>query len=172
MDDHQQDEEQLVDDNNSVGSEVDDNEVANVTDQNLDYKDSYLRVVADYDNLKKETVRLRGEYARYAATEMIREFLPVYDNLKKALEHAPTSSDCTKWTEGIGLIVDQCGKVLTAAGVQVIDEVDILFDPSVHEALMREKHDSARTDTVIKIVEPGYRLHDRVLRPAKVIVAE
>ena len=170
MDDHQQDEEQPTEDD--VRSEAEGGEMTSTVEQNLDYKDSYLRAVADYDNLKKEIVRLRGEYARYAAVEVVREFLPVYDNLKKALEHAPASDGCTKWTKGIGLIADQCGKVLAAAGVQAVDEVGMPFDPTVHEALMREKRDGAVTDTVVKVVEPGYRLHDRVLRPAKVIVAE
>ncbi|MFH2062808.1 MAG: nucleotide exchange factor GrpE [bacterium] len=141
-------------------------------EQNLDYKDSYLRAVADYDNLKKETLRLRGDYAKYAATEVIGQLLPVGDNLKKALDQRPQDEVCAKWIEGIVLISEQFGKVMAAAGVTPIEETGVPFDPTVHEALMREKGDGVAADTVIQIIEPGYRLHDRVLRPAKVIVAE
>ncbi len=141
-------------------------------EENVDYKDAYLRSVADYDNLKKESARLRGEYARYAACEVVEQILPVLDNLKKALEHAPADDSCAKWVEGVRLIGTQFEKVLEAAGVTALGEEGEPFDTEIHDALMREKREGADPDTVLKVVEPGYKMHDKVIRPAKVIVAE
>jgi len=138
----------------------------------VDYKDLFLRAAADYDNLKKETVKLRAEYAKYAACEVVEQVLPVLDNLKKALEHAPTEDSCAKWVGGVALIREQFEKVLEAAGVTALGVTGEKFDPAVHDALMREKREGADSDTVAQVVEPGYKMHDKVLRPAKVIVAE
>ncbi|MFH1046864.1 MAG: nucleotide exchange factor GrpE [Patescibacteria group bacterium] len=141
-----------------------------IVEQNVDYKDAHARAVADYDNLKKETLRLRQEYARYAAGEVVEQMLPVLDNLNKALTQAPT--ECEQWVNGIRLIREQFQKVFEAAGVQPLGATGEDFDPVKHEALMREKCDGVDSDTVVEIIEPGYKLHDKVLRPAKVIVAE
>jgi molecular chaperone GrpE len=141
-------------------------------EENVDYKDAYLRSAADYDNLKKETAKLRGEYAKYAASEVVEQVLPVLDNMKKALEQAPADESCAKWVEGGALIREQLEKVLEAAGVTAIGAEGEQFDPNVHEALMREKREGAKPDTVAHVVEPGYKIHDKTLRPAKVIVAE
>jgi len=141
-----------------------------VIEENLDYKDAHARAVADYDNLTKETVRLRQEYAKYASCEVIEQMLPVLDNLNKALEQAP--DECEQWVTGIKLIREQFQKVMEAAGVQPLGKEGEDFDPTVHEALMREARDGVKADTVAQVVEPGYKMHDKVLRPAKVIVGE
>jgi molecular chaperone GrpE len=141
-----------------------------VVEENLDYKDAHARAVADYDNLKKETARLRGEYARYAACEVVEQMLPVLDNLNKALESAPDG--CDQWVDGIKLIREQFQKVMEAAGVQPLGAEGEEFNPVIHEALMREARDGAKSDTVVQVIEPGYKMHDKTLRPAKVVVAE
>lgn len=141
-----------------------------VVEENLDYKEAHARAVADYDNLKKQTERLRQEYARYAASEVVEQILPVLDNLKKALEQAPDQDD--QWVNGIKLIREQFEKVLEAAGVQSLGQEGEEFDPNIHDALMREKREGIESDTVIQVVEPGYKMHDKIIRPAKVIVAE
>ncbi|MBU0624934.1 nucleotide exchange factor GrpE [Patescibacteria group bacterium] len=139
-------------------------------EENIDYKDLYLRAVADYDNLKKETLRLRQEYAKYATGEVVEQMLPVLDNLKKALEHAPTN--CEQWVSGIKLIREQFERVMEAIGVSPLGVVGEDFDPVKHEALLREKGDGLKVDTVVRVIEPGYKLHEKILRPAKVSVAE
>jgi molecular chaperone GrpE len=145
-------------------------ETVRVVEQNLDYKDAHARAVADYDNLKKETARLRQEYARYAACEVVEQMLPVLDNLNKALDQAP--EDNTQWVDGIKLIREQFQRVMEAAGVQPLGAEGEPFDPNRHEALMREKRDGVESDIVVQVIEPGYKMHDKTLRPAKVIVAE
>jgi len=167
MEDNTQDEKQLsADESGKSGKEREERE------QNVDYKDMYLRAVADYDNLRKESAKLRADYAKYAACEVVEQVLPVLDNLKKALEHAPTEESYSKWVGGVALIREQFEKVLEAAGVKAIGVIGEKFDPAVHDALMREKREGAEPDTVAQVVEPGYKMHDKVLRPAKVIVAE
>jgi molecular chaperone GrpE len=162
----------MGDDNKNKEQEVQEEQKEQKNEENLDYKDAYLRSVADYDNLKKESARLRGEYARYAACEVVEQILPVLDNLKKALEHAPQDDASANWVEGVRLIGTQFEKVLAAAGVIPLGSEGEPFDTEIHDALMREKREGAAPDTVLRVVEPGYKMHDKVLRPAKVIVAE
>lgn len=144
------------------------------TSKEEEYLAGWKRAQADYANLQKETARLRGEYAKHAAAGVVEKLLPVVDNLSKAMEHAPEDGDAKlkAWTDGIGHIRSQFMAVLKEAGVTAIEETGVPFDPSVHDALMREKREGTDPDVVLAVVEKGYRMHDRVLRPAKVIVSE
>jgi molecular chaperone GrpE len=141
-----------------------------IIEEHVDYKDLYLRAVADYDNLKKETLRLRQEYAKYAAIEVVGQIMPVFENLKKALAHAP--AECAQWVEGIKLIYEQFSKILESAGVVLLGVEGENFDPIKHEALLREKRSGIEADKVAQVIEPGYKMHEKILKPAKVIIAE
>jgi len=144
-----------------------------------EYLAGWKRAAADYANLKRDLERLRQEYAKYAAQSFCEKLLPAVDNLKKACDQKPDLAEGSapadavgKWIEGIGHVRDQFDSVLKEAGVTAIAEVEVPFDPSIHEAVMRDKREGLAADTVAEVVEPGYRLHDRIIRPAKVIVAE
>ena len=146
-----------------------------------EYLAGWKRAAADYANLQKELSKQREEAAKYAAAGMIKEFLPVWDGLRDALAQppvagaagSPEAAAVAKWGEGISLIRQRLEKTLAAAGVQAIDEADIPFDPAIHEAVMVEKPaDPAQAGQVLKVLQAGYRLHDRILRAAKVVVAE
>lgn len=139
-----------------------------------EYLAGWQRAKADYTNLLKDMDAMRLELTRYACAGLIKELLPVLDNLKKALEQKPEGAEdeAGKWAEGIGHIRSQFVSVLERAGVTAIDETGVAFDPEVHDAMMREAKKGARPGTVLKVAEPGYKVHDRVIRAAKVIVAE
>jgi molecular chaperone GrpE len=140
-----------------------------------EYLAGWKRAAADYDNLKKEIERTRSEQARFAASATVVSLLPIVDTLKTALSQKPDSGDSgqvEKWIEGIDHTLSSFNAMLQEAGVSSIEETGVPFDPAVHEAVLKQSAEGAEADTVLKVVEPGYRMHERVLRPAKVIVAE
>ncbi len=99
---------------------------------------------------------------------MIRDLLPILDNFDRALDHAEEGDEFHK---GVLLIYKQLNDVLKRHGVTPIDEANVRFDPNIHEAVVREENSSVPSQTVVAILQKGYFLHDRVLRPAMVKVA-
>ena len=130
----------------------------------------YQRLAADFENYKRRTRQDLAERTQYANEELLRKLLPVLDNFKRALDHAPEGVD-EKWFEGIQLIARQFEDVLAAQGLAQIPAMGEKFDPSRHEAIAREETDAQEEGTVVEEMQPGYRLHDRVLRPTLVKVA-
>ena len=133
-----------------------------------DYKNRYLRAVADFDNFRKRTEREKADFSRYATASVLRDMLPVLDNFDRALDHAEQGDDFHK---GVLLIYKQLFDVLQRHGLKPIDESDVPFDPNIHEAVVRDEDPSVPTQTVVAILQKGYFLHDRLLRPALVKVA-
>ena len=133
-----------------------------------DYKNRYIRAVADFDNFRKRSERERSDFARYATSGVLREILPVLDNFDRALEHAEEGDDFHK---GVLMIYKQLFDVLQKHGLKVIDETGVHFDPNVHEGVIREEDPSVPSHTVTAVLQKGYFLHDRLLRPAMVKVA-
>ena len=140
-----------------------------------EYLAGWKRATADYANLKKETDRLREDFSKYAAMSVIIKMLPVYENLCKAAGHIPSESTeiaiWKQWAQGVTLTTAQFENILTQIGVQKIDQLGP-FDPMLHEAVMSESKEGVESGQVVKILELGYRLHDRILRPAKVVVTK
>jgi len=133
-----------------------------------DYRNRYIRAVADFDNFRKRSERERADFARYATAGVLREVLPVLDNFDRALEHAEEGDEFHK---GVLMIYKQLFDVLQKHGLKVIDEVNVHFDPNIHEGVMREEDPSVPSHTVTAVLQKGYFLHDRLLRPAMVKVA-
>ena len=164
----------------AVAAEPGVDELSKAKAQCEEYLAGWKRAMADYANLKKDSERAQGEMARYASAGLVMKLLPVLDSFRKAASQAPKFqpdqppdfSALRNWVDGINAIAGQLDGALKAAGVALVDESGVSFDPSLHEAMMAQKSDGAKEGTVLKILEPGYKMHDRVLRPAKVIVAE
>ncbi|HUR80362.1 MAG TPA: nucleotide exchange factor GrpE [Thermoanaerobaculia bacterium] len=133
-----------------------------------DYRNRYIRAVADFDNFRKRSEREKSDFARYANANVLREILPVLDNFDRALEHAEEGDDFHK---GVLMIYKQLFDVLQKNGLRVIDETGVHFDPNVHEGVIREEDPSVPSHTVTAVLQKGYFLHDRLLRPAMVKVA-
>lgn len=131
-------------------------------------KDRYLRTLADFENFRKRTEREKNDFFKYALTGTIRELLPVLDNFDRALEHAAEGDDFHK---GVALIYKQLFDVLQKQGVRVIEESGVHFDPNIHEAVVSEQNPDLPSHTVIQVLQKGYFLHDRLIRPAMVKVA-
>lgn len=131
-------------------------------------RDRYLRTLADFDNYRKRADREKSEFFRYATGGLIKDLLPVLDNFDRALDHAEEGDDFHK---GVLLIYKQLFDELQRNGLKPIDEVGVHFDPNIHEGVIREEDPSVPSHTVVAILQKGYFLHDRLLRPALVKVA-
>ena len=130
----------------------------------------YQRLAADFDNYKRRTRQELGDRTQYANEELLRKLLPILDNLHRALDHAPEGID-RNWFDGLRTVVRQFEDTLQAQGVSPIPAVGEKFDPSQHEAIAREETDEHEEGTIVEEMQPGYRLHERVLRPTLVKVA-
>ena len=133
-----------------------------------EYRDRYVRTLADFENFRKRTEREKQDFRRYAVTDVLRDILPVLDNFDRALDHAEEGDDFHK---GVLLIYKQLFDVLQRNGLTTIEEANVRFDPNIHEAVVREENDSVPSHTVVAVLQKGYFLHDRLLRPALVKVA-
>jgi molecular chaperone GrpE len=136
--------------------------------ENEDLKNRYIRTLADFDNLRKRTEREKSDFARYATSGVLKDLIPALDNFDRALQHSDADDEFHK---GVELIYKQLYDVLTKHGLRLIDEVGAHFDPNIHEAVVREEDPSVPSHTVTAILQKGYFLHDRLLRPALVKVA-
>jgi len=130
----------------------------------------YQRLAADFENYKRRTRQELADRTQYANEELVRKLLPILDNFRRALEHAPEGID-RNWFNGIKLVARQFEDTLQAQGVSQIPSVGEKFDPAQHEAIASEETDEHEEGTVVEELQPGYRLHDRVLRPTLVKVA-
>jgi molecular chaperone GrpE len=136
--------------------------------ENQQLKDRYLRTLADFDNLRKRTEREKADFFRYSIAAVLKDILPVLDNFDRALEHSEVDDDFHK---GVAMIYKQLDDVLQKHGLRAIAEVGVAFDPNIHEAVVREDDSSVPSHSVVAILQKGYFLHDRLLRPALVKVA-
>ena len=132
--------------------------------------DAYLRLAADFDNYRKRVAREYAEVTRLATERVLSELLPVVDDLERALEAAAQHEEA-KLEDGVRLVHRALADVLARVGLAEI-ETDGAFDPHVHEALLAQPAEDAESGSVVSVVQKGYRLGDRVVRPARVIVAE
>jgi molecular chaperone GrpE len=136
-------------------------------------KDTILRKAAEFENLKRRTQKERFQLYDDAKIEALKNFLPVFDDLERTLG-AVKESEKNSFVEGVELIRNKFHNVLENAGVERIDETGIPFDVDIHDALMRQKapDESTESDIVLQVLESGYKIGERVIRHAKVIVSE
>ncbi len=130
--------------------------------------DRLQRLAAEFDNFRKRNAREQASLVERANERLVKELLPVLDDLGRALE-AAEEHEGAKLEEGVRLVHRALADLLSKEGLAEI-ETDGKFDPHVHEALLSQPSD-AEEDSVIEVVQKGYRLGDRVLRPARVVVA-
>lgn len=134
--------------------------------------DRYLRLAAEFENYKKRVQKDQAEYIKYANERLLRDLLPVLDNLQRALEHAKQSDGANGLVQGVELTCKQYEETLSRFGVRPIPSVGLPFDPAVHQAVaMVEAKEGRMPNTIVAEHEKGYYLYDRVLRPAMVTVA-
>ena len=151
-------------------------ELKRVEAQNAELKDQLTRRQADFENYRKRVDRERSETYNRVVADVATKLLPVVDNLKRALEaessvESSESDEFRHFLSGVDLIYKQLTGVLDALGVKPIQAVGEPFDPHIHEAVVMEATDDYEPDTVMQEIVAGYRLGDKLIRPALVKVA-
>jgi molecular chaperone GrpE len=146
-------------------------ELAKLREERDKIKDQLLRTAADFDNYRKRTLKDLAEEKKRAKEEVVREFLPVIDNLERAVSAATSASDITAVVEGVRMVLklfeDQAGRL----GLTKVKAVGERFDPALHDAIQQVETDDHPPGTVIAEVVAGFRLGDKLVRPAMVVVA-
>ena len=145
--------------------------VARMAEEALLYKDRWMRLAAEFDNYKKRTSREFRMVVKNAGQSLISQLLPTLDNIERALQAPQTTEETKTFAQGVEMIRQQLQDTLDKEGLSEIEAAETAFDPTQHEAVMAVERDDHPADTVIEVVEKGYMLNEKVLRPAKVIVS-
>jgi molecular chaperone GrpE len=145
-------------------------EQAEQVEQEEPVDDRLLRLAADFDNYKKRAARERDEYVTRANERLLKELLPILDDLERALKSAEQHEEA-QLEEGVRLVHRSLASLLERNGVEEI-ATEGKFDPHVHEALLAQPAEDREQGDVIDVIQKGYKLGDLVVRPARVIVAE
>ena len=135
------------------------------------FRDLYLRERAEMENYKKRVQRDHSESLRYAAAQLTRDLADVIDNLERAVDHAAGGGNGKPLVEGVRLVLQGALDALARHGITRIDATGEPFDPTRHEAVASIPTHDAEPNRVVQQYQPGYALHDRVVRPAKVSVS-
>lgn len=151
----------------------------NLKKESEEYKLGWQRALADYNNLQKETKSRMSEWIQMSELQILEEFIPVYDNFKKAFAHHPELDTTTEegkriknWVDGIGYIMKQFGEVLKNHKVEEIKTVGEKFDPKMHETVGEEEVEGKEQGEIIKEMDGGYTMGERVVKVAKVIIVK
>jgi molecular chaperone GrpE len=135
------------------------------------WKDRHLRLAAEYDNFRKRTAKERTEAWSRAQAELVARLADALDDLARFAHIDPAEIDSKTLHEGVDLVERKIWKELEAAGVTRIDQAGVPFDPNIHEALATQAAAKPEQDhTVGQVVQPGYKMRDTLLRPARVVV--
>jgi molecular chaperone GrpE len=135
-------------------------------------RDQLLRTAADFDNFRKRSRREIQDAERRAREDFLRNLLPVFDNLHRASQHAETTTDVKSLIDGLGMVLRIFDDTLSKLGVERVPAVGQPFDPALHEAVQQLETPDHPPGTVAAEVQAGYRMGDRLVRPAMVVVAK
>lgn len=141
----------------------------------LEYKAGWMRAKADYENLLKETEAKKKDYLDWSRRQILEEFIPIYDNFKKAfsMEFGQLDTKTENWKKGIEYIMKQFSTILSNHNIEEIKTIGEKFDPNFHEAVAEEEvDDKEKVGQIIKEVDSGYLLNKKVIKVAKVILAK
>ncbi len=145
-----------------------------VKTQMEEYKSGWQRATADYKNLQREMNEKRGEWIRMSELQVLEEFIPVYDNFKKAFSHQPGEGEEKKWqnwAQGIQYIMKQFSDIIKNHHVEEIKTIGEMFNPHLHDAMGEEESEQPE-GTIIREMDAGYTMSGKVVKPAKVIIAK
>jgi len=136
------------------------------------FKDLYLRSQADFDNFRKRAGREKEDAIRYSNSALLERLLPILDNFELGLDAAKQAADAAGIIQGMSMVQRQMGDFLQEHGVEILSAEGAPFDPNLHEAVGQEASDSVSEGIVLRQLRRGFKLRDRLLRPATVIVSK
>ena len=167
-----QEQQASTNDNEEIVEDInEESEVDLLKKQIDDLKNDYARAYADTENLKKRLNAEAEQTKKYRIQSFAKEILPVIDNLERALQTKVNKED-ESFKKGVEMTYNQLIAALKNEGVEEIDCLNSEFDPNFHQALMQEKKEGVKPGVVIEVLQKGYKLKDRILRPAMVKVSE
>lgn len=137
-----------------------------------EWQDKYLRLQAEFDNFRKRTLREKMELVQSGSAECVKDFLPLMDDLQRALEAIEKSNDLEALREGVKLIAQKFRETLKKQNVKEIEALGLELDTDHHEAVARFDAGKEKKGKIVDVVQPGYKMGDKVLRFAKVVVGE
>jgi molecular chaperone GrpE len=146
--------------------------IAQLELESEDYRDKWLRAVADYKNFKRRAEQERVDLIRGASAGLLLKLLPVVDDIERAAASAPVESSGSSWFEGFRLIAQKLQTILESEGVTAIAALGQEFDPNQHEAVIYEETGDGSDGRVVAELQKGYKLRDRILRPTMVKVGK
>lgn len=171
-------EESITEDNHDFDENIKDQSTSESIQEKLDESnDRLLRMAAEMENLRKRSLREKEDAIKYSITKFSRDIITVADDLERALESANNIEtlnieDTKNLIEGIEITMKSLKQIFTRNGIERFDPLGEKFDPTQHEAMFEIPDDKKESGIVAHIVEPGYRISDRVLRPARVGVSK
>jgi molecular chaperone GrpE len=136
-----------------------------------EYLEGWQRARADFANYKKRVERDQAQTYQNAAASILKRYLGIIDDLERALKNRPQDDEGAAWAEGIELIYRKLLSILESEGIQPMEADEMPFDPNLHEAIMSEESDQHESGQIIEVLQQGYLLGEKVLRPAMVRVA-
>lgn len=135
-------------------------------------KDQCLRIAAEFENYKKRAGREYDEFKKYSNSIMVKALLPSVDNLERALSASSPTESSSAIVDGVKMVLSDMLKVFESFQVKQVEAEGKMFDPAFHQAIMQEEADGVPENQIIKVLQNGYIMHDRLLRPAMVVVAK
>jgi len=139
--------------------------------KSAEYLDGWQRARAELSNYRKRVERDRIQNRKNIAGDILKSYLPAIDDLERALKNRPQDESGALWAEGVELIYRKMLNVLEAEGVTPMDPAGEIFNPNLHEAIMQSESDEHESDHIIEVLQRGYMIGERVLRPAMVRIA-
>lgn len=136
-----------------------------------EYLDGWQRAQAEFTNFRKRQERERELQRFETVGRVVKRYLPIVDDMQRALKNRPLEGDGAAWAEGVELVYRKLLSILEAEGVSPIEAEGQVFDPNLHEAVMQSESDEHESGVVIEVLQTGYKMGERVLRPAMVRVA-
>jgi molecular chaperone GrpE len=135
--------------------------------------DRLLRLAAEFENYKKRSAREMNDFRKFANESFVKAMLPVVDNLDRAIESSSNDKHAnSSVVEGVNMTLREILKVFEQYGIKPFESLGKTFDPSLHQAVMQEDDEAYPENTVSKELQKGYMIHDRLLRPAMVVVSK
>ena len=138
----------------------------------LRFKDLALRTQADFENFRKRAAREKEDASKYANAGFLEKLLPILDNFELGLNAARTDANASPIIAGMDMVAKQLQDFLTGAGVEVVKAEGEKFDPNLHEAVAQEANAEVPEGVIVRQLRKGYKLRDRLLRPAMVMVSK
>ncbi|MBV7389980.1 MULTISPECIES: nucleotide exchange factor GrpE [Enterococcus] len=159
-----------------IETTIEENEISEfdqLTAEFNEMEDKFLRARAEIANMQNRNKNEREQLVKYRSQDLAKKILPVIDNLERALATEVNDDQGASLKKGVEMVLESLTVALKEEGITEIPAVDVVFDPNLHQAVQTiPATDDVPTDSIVEVLQKGYQLHDRVLRPAMVIVAQ